>query len=378
MLILFILSLFLFVLDQEDYDALARQSTTIEEVARPLLDEARHWLAGQKGKPQAKAKKVSSAVKVLVQPVRLTANDRVFEAVGTGRARLSLQVYPTVAEEVTKVLFQAQDRVSQGDLLIQLDDREEVLAVRRAEIQLKNARSLLSRYEKAVKEGAVPESEVDTVRADFEAAKVALDQAKLALEDRRIKAPFSGVVGIPKVDPGQRVTTATVITSLDDRKILHVDFEVPEALAGALREAQTENRNITATTPAYPGRTFVATISAQESRVNADRRTVLARASIENEEDLLRPGMSFTTRWTISGKRYPTIPEISLQWGRHGSFVWLARKQKAEKVPVQVIARKAGNVLVEGRLAIREPVVVEGIQRMRPGVSLQIVGEAES
>ncbi len=378
MVIIFILSLALFFLDEEDFDALARQTQAVGETVRPVLDEARLWLAEGQKKQKVQPGKVSKAVKVLVQPVRLTANDRVFEAVGTGRARLSLQIYPTVAEEVTKVLFQAQDRVSQGDLLVQLDDREEVLAIRKAEIQLKNARSLLSRYEKAVKEGAVPESEVDTVRADFEAAAVALDQAKLALEDRRIKAPFDGVVGIPKIDPGQRVTTTTIITSLDDRKILHVDFEVPEALAGALGEAQSENRSITATTPAYPGRVFVATISAQESRVNADRRTILARTSIENEEDLLRPGMSFTTRWTISGKRYPTIPEISLQWGRHGSFVWLVRKQKAVQVPVQVIARKAGNVLVEGRLATREPVVVEGIQRMRPGASLHIVGEAES
>jgi len=83
-----------------------------------------------------------TTVKVLVQPVILTSNDLVFEAVGTGRARLSVQIYPAVAEEVREVLFEAQDRVSKGEVLVLLDDREEQLAVRLAKIELKNARSL--------------------------------------------------------------------------------------------------------------------------------------------------------------------------------------------------------------------------------------------
>ncbi|MDT7042956.1 efflux RND transporter periplasmic adaptor subunit [Candidatus Nitronereus thalassa] len=321
---------------------------------------------------------VSPAVKVLVQPVILTSNDHVFEGMGTGRARLSVKIFPAVAEEVTTVLFEAQDRVSKGDVLVLLDDREEKLAVRLAEIELKNARSLLGRYEQAVKEGAVPESEVDTARADFEAAQVALDQAWLDLEKRRIKAPFDGVVGLPKIDPGDRVDTNTPITDLDDREILHVDFEVPEALAGALRKAQADQQNITATTPAYLDHTFSGHISALESRVNETRRTVLARVNLQNKADLLRPGMSFTTRWEIPGGQYPTVPEISLQWGREGSFVWIVRDNKAEKIPVQVIARKSGSVLVKGELAKGEPVVVEGLQRLRLGINVEVLGASDS
>lgn len=323
---------------------------------------------------QADTQTPSAAVKVITQPVEMTPNDRVFEAVGTGRARLSVQIYPAVSEEVTEVLFEAQQIVSKGDVLIQLDDREEKLAVRLAEVKLKDARRLLGRYEQALKEGGVPESEVDSARADFESAQVALDQAWLALEERQIKAPFDGVVGIPNIDPGDRVDLETLITGLDDRSILYVDFEVPEALAGALKNAQAEAQSITATTPAYTGRTFSGTISAQESRVNPQRRTLLARASLENEDDLLRPGMSFATRWEIPGQAYPTVPEISLQWGRQGSFVWIIRQQKAERVFARVIARKGGLVLLNGDIAEGENVVVEGLQRLRPGADVQILG----
>ena len=320
---------------------------------------------------------MSSAAKVIIRPVKLTPNDRVFEAVGTGRARLSVRIYPSVPEEVTAVLFKSQQKVTKGEVLVELDDREEKLAVQLAEVRLKDARSLLSRYEQAVKQGAVPESEVDAARADFEAAQVALAQAKLELEDRKITAPFSGVVGIPNVDPGDRVTADTLITGLDDREILYIDFEIPEDLAGFLENTQAEGHRITATTPAYKNLTFHCTITAQESRINPERRTLLARAAVKNKQDLLRPGMSFTTRWEIPGNQYPTVPEISLQWERSGSFVWLIRNSRAEKVSTRVVARKAGLVLLNGDISEGEQVVVEGLQRLRPGAEVHILGMSQ-
>lgn len=317
----------------------------------------------------------SVAVKVITQPVEMTNNDRVFAAVGTGRARLSVALYPAVSEEVKEVLFEAQQEVQSGDVLVQLDDREEQLALKLAEVRLKDAKSLLDRYEKAVKEGAVPESEVDSARADYEGAQVALDQAKLAIEDRQIIAPFDGVVGIPSVDPGDRVGPDTLITGLDDRAVLHIDFEVPEALAGDLKNAQLEKQKITATTPAYPDEVFEGYISAQESRIDPARRTLMARASILNEEDMLRPGMSFDTVWAIKGKPYATVPEIAVQWGREGSYIWLIRDGKAHEVAAKVIARKAGLVLMEGDIKADDVVVIEGLQRLRAGQDVEVLGE---
>lgn len=315
-------------------------------------------------------------VKVITQPVEFTSNDRTFRAVGTGRARLSISVYSSVAEEVTYVSFKAQQQVKKSDVLVQLDDREEALAVKLVKVQLKDAQRLLDRYELAVKEGGVPESEVDVARAEFEAAQVALEQANLALEERKIKAPFDGVVGIPNVDPGDRVATDTLITGLDARDILYVDFEVPEALAGALQNTEEENRKITATTPAHPSLNFSGHISAQESRVDPQRRTLMVRASIDNSDDLLRPGMSFETRWDIPGNDYATVPEISVQWGRDGSYIWLIRYGVAEKVMATVIARKAGRVLLDGDIKDGEVVVIEGLQRLRSGQKVEVLGSA--
>ena len=323
------------------------------------------------------AERSQQAVKVLTQPVEYTDNTRIFEAVGTGRAKFSADLYPSVNEEVLAVLFEAGQKVTKGDVLVQLDDRTETLAVELAEVELKDARSLSERYEKAGKEGAVPQSEVDSARATLEGAQVALEQAKLELEQRKIIAPFDGVVGIPGADPGDRVGTDTLITGLDARDILYVDFEVPEALAGALRTAESEKESISFTTPSYPGRTFDGYVKAQETRVNPERRTLMARASIENDEDILRPGMSFTARWNIPGQSFATVPEISVQWSRDGSFVWIIRDGKAVKTMARVISRRGGQVLLEGDIEEGEPVVIEGLQRLRDGAAVELINPQE-
>ncbi|MBN2326358.1 MAG: efflux RND transporter periplasmic adaptor subunit [Candidatus Omnitrophica bacterium] len=306
-------------------------------------------------------------VRVITQPVRITSNDIVFEAMGSGRARQSVQLYPAVAEEVNEIYFKAGDKVQEGAVLVQLDDREEQLAVRLAEVKLKDAQSLLQRYQLAVKDGAVPESDVDSAKAAVEVAKVALDQAKLSVEERKIRAPFNGVLGIPRVDPGERVTPNTLIAGIDDRTILHVDFDVPEALAVELKKENT----ITAHTPAYPNRTFTGRIEALESRIDPQKRTIKTRASIQNDDDSLRPGMSFMTRLEVKGEEYPTVPEISIQWGRDGSFIWVVRGSLAKRMPVRIIARTSGDVLIESEVDDTDQVVVEGLQRLQP--DLQVI-----
>lgn len=315
----------------------------------------------------------SLAVKVITQPIVETNSGKLFEAIGTGKARLSVNLYPQVIGEVTSVNFKAQDKVKAGEVLVELDNREQKLAVRLAEVEIKGATNLLTRYEQAVKDGAVPESEVDSARADVEAAQVALEQARVALDNRQIKAPFTGVVGIPNIELGDRVDSTTVITGLDDRSVLYVDFEVPESLSGLIQKTQNQPQEIVATTPAFPDETFAASINSLESRLDDTRRTLRVRASIDNQADLLRPGMSFRIRWDIPGELFATVPEISLQWSDTGAYIWIIRDDRANRVPVRVVARTAGKVLVEGDLASGEQVVAEGLQRLREGLQVEIL-----
>lgn len=314
-----------------------------------------------------------AAPKVLVEPVKLESTASAFGAIATGWAEKSSEVYAVVDEKVTKVLFTPQQKVKRGDLLIQQDDREEQLALRLAQVQLRNTKSLLDRYQQAVGKGAVPQTQVDSAQADYEAAQVAVDQARLAISNHKIRAPFDGVVGITDIDPGQRIGPGVLVTGVDSREILYIDFDVPEAMVGQLNVDAMGKIEVTATTPALPGQLFAASVVALDSRLNAEKRTLRVRANINNPDDLLRPGMSFAVQMAVKGQTLPAVPEIALQWDREGSYVWMVRQGKADRENVRVVDRRQGKVFLEGGIGEGDVVVVEGGLRLSEGVTVELV-----
>lgn len=314
-----------------------------------------------------------SAPKVLVEPVRVESTASTFTAVATGWADKSAEMYAVVDEKVTHVLFKPQQKVKRGQLLVQQDDREEQLALRLAQVQLMNTRSLLNRYKQAVEKGAVPQTQVDSAQADLDAAKVAVDQARLAISKHQIRAPFDGVVGITDIDPGQRIAPGVLITGVDSREIMYVDFDVPEVTMGQLDASAMKQIEVKANTPAVPGRVFNAEVVALDSRLNVEKRTLRVRANIPNPEDLLRPGMSFSVQMAVKGQLLPAVPEIALQWDREGSYVWLIRDGKAYRENVRVDDRRQGRVFLVGNVREGETVVVEGGLRLAEGVAVEQV-----
>ncbi len=303
------------------------------------------------------------AVPVIVTPVRLEENSATVRAVGTGEAVSTVTLYPRTAGEVVAVNFEPGQKVEEGQPIIRLDDAEEKLAVRLAEVRISDARQLLQRYERAVRGGGVSATEVDNARTALEEARIQLAQAELALERRTVVAPFSGAVGFSSVDVGDRATETTAITTLDDPSSILIDFDVPEAVAGRLRIGG----KVTATTWSFPGERFVGEVIALDSRIAAETRSLRVRARIVNLDDRLRTGMSFSVTLELPGDPFPSIPELALQWGREGAYVWLVRDGRAERVPVVVRRRTGGRVLAEGAIDEGALVVIEGVLRLRDG-----------
>jgi len=310
---------------------------------------------------------------VLVEVVKLESTASTFGAIATGWADKSAEVFAIVDEKVTQVLFKPQQKVNKGDLLVQQDDREEQLALRLAEVQLKNTKSLLDRYKQAVGKGAVPQTQVDSAQADYEAAQVAVDQAKLAISNHQVRAPFSGVVGITDIDPGQRIGPGLLITGVDSREIIYVDFDVPEALVGQLNANNLDQIEVISSTPSVPGQEFKARVVALDSRLDAEKRSLRVRANIRNPDDVLRPGMSFSVQMAVKGQMLASVPEIALQWDREGSYVWMIRDGKADRENVRVADRRQGRVFLDGNIKEGEIVVVEGGLRLAEGVVVEQV-----
>ncbi len=327
------------------------------------------WYSGALGNKQEigglEARKPASQmqVRVVVKPVLEMHDAKTFRSVGTGRAHKSVSLHPPVSEEILEVLFKGGESVKQGQVLVRLDDRDEKLAVELAQVRLNEARVLLKRYDSAAKGNAIAENEVVAARAAVDVAEVVLKQAQLALTQRTVLAPFDGTVGIPRVDPGDRITASTEIAPLDDQSRIQVDFEIPEILIDSIKPGM----KVFARTPAFPDEQFAGTVEAINTRVDPLTRTIQLRTLIPNPRDRLKSGMSFEVSLDFTGATYPSIPEIALKWSREGSYVWVVREGKSHKVMARVIARSRGYVMVEAELKADEPVVVAGAERLRDG-----------
>ncbi len=321
------------------------------------------WPGSQAQPATARGDAPPQPVPVITAPVREVEDTLAVDAIGSGQALRSATLRPAVAGEVASLHFKPGQRVRADAVLARLVSRRQQLDAELATARVDNARRLLARYEGTEGSGAVPGSVIDEARNSLRSAEIELALAQEALAERVLRAPFDGIVGLAQVDPGDRVTPETAIVQLDDRRRLLLDFDLPEPYLARIEPGQP----VSATSVAYPGRRFEGKLVQIDSRVAPETRTLRLRAELPNDDDLLRPGMSFQVRLALPGVRQLQVPELALQWGREGGHVWAVRDGQATQVAVRLVRRLEDSVLVDGALVAGEPVVVEGVQRLRPG-----------
>ena len=327
-----------------------------------------HW-SGRSNDAHASRKQPRgsvSATLVLTEKVRFVEDVVEVRAIGTAKAVRSATIHPSSAGDVVDVLFRAGQRVASGDVLIKLEDEHERLAVRLAEVTVKEAARQVKRLERLASTGAASVADLLTARSSLESSQVNLARAKAELGDRTVHAPFAGVIGLTAVEKGDRVDEDTPVATLDDRSAIAVQFDVPEVYAGRLQLGDKVSVNPSS----VRSMVLTGTISALDSRIDQTTRSMTVEAEISNAEDRLRPGMSFEVRKRFVGERYPIIEEVALLWSREGAYVWKVNEGRAEKVFVKVVRRDEGRILVDGPLRVDDRIVVEGVQGWRPGQTL--------
>lgn len=323
---------------------------------------------------QADPRAQAPGVPVIVAQVRSIRDDLTFAAIGTGFARRSVTLRAPASGEITDIAIAPGARFEAGDVLLRLRDTDERLALALAEARLERATSERDRYRALQDTGAAATARIEEAETDYKVARIAVRQARADLEDRTLRAPFGGVSGLASVEVGDRIVVDDAIASYDDRSRILVEFALPEALLSRVRIGS----DISARTPAVEGRSFDGDVVAIDSRVNPATRTARLRAAIDNAGDLLRPGASFAIRLELPGQIYPAVPELALQFSRQTLQVWRVADGAAEQVPVELVRRRDGQVIVDGPLSEGDRVVVEGTQRLRPGIAVNVLNNPDA
>jgi RND family efflux transporter MFP subunit len=308
---------------------------------------------------------------VVTAGVDSDATGQSVRAIGTLAAAKEVELVAQVSGLVSEIDFKPGSKVSEGDVLVRLDDADQQVAVERAQIALDSANAARDRARTLAKTNNVTAVALADAENAARQAEVDLRAAQLELDKRTVKAPFSGIIGLTDLSVGDLLTTSKVIAVLDDTSTLTATFNVVERAAGLVKVGQ----DVQAVSLAAPGVTFRGKVTAVDSRLDETARTLKVKASLPNETDLLKPGMAVTVSMDFPGEARPAVPSLAIQWDRDGSYVWKLDGGAVHRTAVQIITRRNGTVTVAGSLAPSDRVVVEGLQRMRDGLKVMVAGE---
>ena len=308
-------------------------------------------------------------IAVVAHPVTDTVTNDTATAIGNGQALRSVLVTPQVAGRLVAVGFTSGARVKAGEVLAQLDDEAQKIALDKAGLVLTDAQDKAARLAKLASSGTASDTQIRDAQLVVRQAELAVRQAEFDVAQRRVTAPIDGWVGLRSAEVGDQVTTSTALAQIDDRSSLLVDFRLPERYVGRLRPGDA----LQAAALAQPGKVLSGRVRALDNRVDEASRTILVEAEFANPDDGLRPGMAFSITLHFTGQPYPAVAPLAIQWSSDGAYVWAVRDGKAAKTPARIVQRNADQVLVDAKLKPGELVVTEGVQMLRPGAEVAVL-----
>ncbi|MHB1676728.1 MAG: efflux RND transporter periplasmic adaptor subunit [Sulfuriferula sp.] len=244
------------------------------------------------------------------------------EAIGDFRASKGASLSTEVGGLVTAIHFKSGKNVHAGQLLVDLNS-----APLRAQLgQLQAAMNLAKlNYDRdlaQLKVQAISQAVVDTDAANLKIAQAQVAAQTATIDQKAIRAPFSGRLGIRQIDLGQYIAPGGNIVNLEQLDPLYVDFTLPQTEIGLIRLGE----KVAVRTNALLGKTFTGTISAIDPQIDIATRNIKVRASIRNPDGILLPGLFATIQVNRGDKQqYITLPNTAIAYNPYGSTVFVVK-----------------------------------------------------
>lgn len=304
-----------------------------------------------------------------VQPIDWTPG---IDAIGTSLSVRGVDLAIKSGGTVQDIAFTGNDKVKAGQQLVQIDDSSEVASLAAANAALNVADTELRRAQTLTDRGVNAQTTVETASAQKESAIAQVAQVQTQLDNKRLAAPFDGVIGIPQIEVGQYVAVGTVYATLQDLSKMRVDFNVPEQQIGALKlggpvTVATEVGDLSAK----------GAIIAIEPKVDAASRMVAVRAEVENTEGKLIPGQFLRVRVELPvEKGIVALDQTAVTTSLYGDTVYVVRGEgedlSVEQVFVTAGRRFGGQVEITKGIAAGDRVVTSGQNRLSNGGKVRI------
>ena len=298
--------------------------------------------------------------------------------IGTAAAIQGVTVSADLPGTVDKIHFESGQWVKQGDVLIELDTRQERAQLANNEAQRDLAKINYGRTEELVKEGVMARSEYDNVNAQQKATEAQVGDIKAAIARKTIRAPFSGVLGIRQVNLGQYLAAGQAIVSLQALNPIYVNFGIPQQETAQV----AVGRSLRVTSDDLKGAQFNGRINALDSVVNEQTRNIQIQATFANPNGKLRPGMFVTVELPLGKPRQVMpLPASAINYAPYGDSVYVVTEMKDPKghmykgmrqQVVKIEGSRGDQVAVISGLNPGEEVVSSGVFRLRNGAPVVV------
>src|SRR6266571_218793 len=215
--------------------------------------------------------------------------------IGTAEAIQGVTVSADLPGTVARINFESGKAVHTGDVLVELDTRQERAQLAAAEAQRDWARINFGRTQELVKQGVMARTEYDNMSAQQKATEAQVGEIRASIERKTIRAPFSGILGIRQINKGQYLAAGDSVVPLQSLNPIYVNFGVPQQALAEVRVGRT----VRVTTDNLPNAAFEARITAIDSVIDQTTRNVQVQATLANPDGTLRPGMFVQTQTTL-------------------------------------------------------------------------------
>lgn len=300
------------------------------------------------------------------------------QSVGTLTAINGAALSAQVAGIVASIQFHSGEDVKQGDVLLTLRANNDPAVLAQLQAQARLAQINYARDSQQFAVHAVSKAQLDTDRANMEAANAQVEAQQAMIAEKIVRAPFSGRLGIRQVDVGQYLSPGTEVVTLEQLNPLYVDFYLPQQDLPKLKVGQDVQVGV----DAYSDQLFPARITAIGATVTQDTRSISVRAQLQNPDLSLRPGMFATILVDVGTPQEAiTLPQTAITYNSYGDTVYVvehgvgdAEHQvlTARQVFVTLGATRGDQVQVLSGIQPGEEVVTAGQLKLRNGTSLAV------
>jgi RND family efflux transporter MFP subunit len=312
--------------------------------------------------------------------------------VGTVVARESVVVKSRIDSQIIGVFFKDGDFVKEGQILFELDNRELKAQIKqleaalvKEEAQLVNANRQYERAQKLVKTNVVSQAQVDTARATYEgqlaqvgAAKANLDNMNVQLSYTSITAPISGRTGTINVTRGNNVKANDTqpLVTINQISPIRVQFAIPQRYYSQVKNAMTKNNRLSLRAKHAESTNLVeGSLEYIDNNIDTSSGTFAARASFENKDETLWPGMFVSITLDLGvNENALTVPAVAIQGDENSRFVFKVdtTSQKALRTPVEILLNNNEVAVITNGLSEGDMVITDGMLRVTDGGSVKI------